>query len=115
MNFDDLTLVLRNVASGLILLYAAGSAAARIGLVPSRILRWWDKRWRERIEREERDEVLDAIAAEFKPNHGTSLRDQIDCIKSTVDEHTVTLASHIAAADRQDAILAAHLADHERR
>lgn len=70
---DDPTLLLRNIASGLILLYAAGSAAARIGLVPGRIIGWWHDNWLPAVRERERDERLDRTA------------DTVDCIAARLE------------------------------
>lgn len=89
--------------------YAVVSASARLGLVPGRMMRWWDRKWRARIEREDREAVLAEIAMEFQPNHGSSLRDAIDNLTTGLHDVQIMVAQRIedAAADRK--LLIAHI------
>jgi hypothetical protein len=83
------------LGGGIAASYTVTSASARVGLVPGRMMRWWDRKWRARIEREDRDAVLAEIASEFQPNHGSSLRDAIDNLSTGLHDVQLLLAQHI--------------------
>lgn len=87
MDYGEISMLLRNIASGVIILYAALSAAARLGLVPGKALKWWHDRWQAELDAKERDAKIDALLLEMRPNGGASLRDAIDRANAMLIEH----------------------------
>lgn len=89
--------------------YTVTAAGARLGLVPGRMMRWWDRKWRARIEREDRDAVLAEIALEFQPNHGSSLRDAIDNLATGLHDVQLLVVQHVEEATEDRRMLIAHI------
>ncbi len=70
----------------------------------SRRLRgWFQARWQPSITEHARNDAIDKMIAEFKPNGGSSMRDKVDGISSL-------LSSHILEAKADHQLLIDHLA-----